>query len=657
MRIGFPLLNRLKADLHTHTHRDLKSKKLQNLTISQLNFVPLESVSGQAAIVATINASTEGLSITADRISIAAATSFAAGYDPTDKVDEEGGSYDSAASGARVRIFPDSNTGIQVIDDAANDVFKVMVGGADVGDVTIGNYAGSQGVKWDKSAGTFDIKGSMTAGAISGITLSIGAGNDIFKVDANGNVWWGHTNLSSAVAKILKTGVATLTKLTAVGTLTSASGTGERIIISPTEVKFYNDDNVNTGRISGGPTGTSALHFKVGTNIKLLLEAAQLQLRFGTALWINDSDNSDYIRLQHDGSRGIMAVTGNQNLWFQGGGGFIVRDGGILQAKASNNTDYIQLRHDGDNAFIEVVDPPINVQIVGGSACNFNLKYGGYFKAYNAANTHYCSLHQDTTNNAYVGNTSGGGFLWLRGNGGTTDIYLRHDINSLRPADNELCYLGTNSNEWKEIWAADTSVNHADIAEKLKVAPQYKLSKTELKFKANKRAENLDVIKKLREKDFSNLRMSNPKNSEEIRKPTKEEQEAEREKQIRNVIKMESDYFKTTEIISKIPFGSVVVITKDGIVPSEMEDDYRYAGVISENPGVKIGSKKKGPFVAFGGVVSCRVIGKVKAGQTLTTAPGGCAQYSANPKVGALVGKALEDKETTDEGLIDIWVK
>lgn len=131
------------------------------ITTTELNFTPLFSFGGTGAVIATINASSEGINIDADNIAISGATTFDSGFDPTTKVDEVGGTYDSAASGARVRIFPDANTGIQIIDDAATDVFKVIVGGTNVGDVIIGDFVGGSGVKWDKGAGTFEIKGNL----------------------------------------------------------------------------------------------------------------------------------------------------------------------------------------------------------------------------------------------------------------------------------------------------------------------------------------------------------------------------------------------------------------------------------------------------------------------------------------------------------------
>ena len=117
------------------------------------------------------------------------------------KLNAVGGSYDSAASGARVRIFPDADTGIQVIDDAAADVFKTIVGGTHVGDVIIGNYSGGQGIFYDKSAGVTTLKGGLavsylTAGSITSkaITLAVSAGAGDSKIQAGKTDFGDNTN-------------------------------------------------------------------------------------------------------------------------------------------------------------------------------------------------------------------------------------------------------------------------------------------------------------------------------------------------------------------------------------------------------------------------------------------------------------------------------
>ena len=159
-----------------------------SVTTTQLNFVPVQSTD----VIAKINASAEGITIEADNIAISGSTTFSAGYDPAAKVDEVAGTYASAASGARVLIFPDANTGIQVIDDAAADVFKCVVGGANVGDVVIGNYSGNQGAMWDKSAGTFNVRGGLnaddiTAGTLSGIVVQTSGTNDRVVLSSTNN--------------------------------------------------------------------------------------------------------------------------------------------------------------------------------------------------------------------------------------------------------------------------------------------------------------------------------------------------------------------------------------------------------------------------------------------------------------------------------------
>ena len=74
------------------------------ITVSGISFVPLESSTGNRGdIVATINASTEGLVITGNLIQINGTTTFSAGYNPTTKV---------AAGGAAA----DVNAGVTTID-------------------------------------------------------------------------------------------------------------------------------------------------------------------------------------------------------------------------------------------------------------------------------------------------------------------------------------------------------------------------------------------------------------------------------------------------------------------------------------------------------------------------------------------------------------
>lgn len=86
----------------------------------------------------------------------------------------EGTGIRSNINGARLEIYPESDKtiGTAIYDDAGAVVFRVLIGGTDVGDVVIGDYAGNQGIFYDKSAGTITFKGGgiiTDHGALSGL--------------------------------------------------------------------------------------------------------------------------------------------------------------------------------------------------------------------------------------------------------------------------------------------------------------------------------------------------------------------------------------------------------------------------------------------------------------------------------------------------------
>jgi len=195
-----------------------------SVTTAQLNFTPV--IDG--TIIASINASEEGIQISGEHIAISGSTTFSSGYDPITKVNKLGGSYASASSGARVLIFPDTNTGLQIIDDGGADVFKAIIGGTNVGDVIIGNYTGGQGIFYDKSEAKTIFKGSMIAGNITGVaitggTISIGNLNNIFKADSNG-IYLGNSTFASAPFRVDMAGNLTATSATITGAITTGAG-------------------------------------------------------------------------------------------------------------------------------------------------------------------------------------------------------------------------------------------------------------------------------------------------------------------------------------------------------------------------------------------------------------------------------------------------
>ena len=62
-------------------------------------------------------------------------------------------------------------------------------------------------------------------------------------------------------------------------------------------------------------------------------------------------------------------------------------------------------------------------------------------------------------------------------------------------------------------------------------------------------------------------------------------------------------------------------------------------------------------LIALQGRVPCKVVGRVKKGDMLTTsATPGYAVKALNPTLGAIIGKALEDKDYGEAGIIEVAV-
>jgi hypothetical protein len=87
--------------------------------------------------------------------------------------------------------------------------------------------------------------------------------------------------------------------------------------------------------------------------------------------------------------------------------------------------------------------------------------------------------------------------------------------------------------------------------------------------------------------------------------------------------------------------------------------DSRLAGVVSTAPGYIMNSELAGTraCIALQGRVPCKVVGQVKKGDMLTTAgiPGHAAK-AIDPRVGTIIGKALEDKDYSEAGVIEVAV-
>ena len=98
---------------------------------------------------------------------------------------------------------------------------------------------------------------------------------------------------------------------------------------------------------------------------------------------------------------------------------------------------------------------------------------------------------------------------------------------------------------------------------------------------------------------------------------------------------------------SPIPPGTVVSFGGSAEVTITMDDmDTRVAGVVSTDPAHVMNSALEGTNVvplALQGRVPCRVLGPVRKGDMMVSAGNGSARAEENPKMGSVIGKALEE--------------
>lgn len=169
----------------------------------------------------------------------------------TEEIAISGRTVVSAGSGARIMFFPDALTdgyiGLQVIDDAAADVLKVMVGGADVGDVIIGASAGKH-LKFDKSAGTLCFDGTFAANIITASAIAAGT---LTATEINANAQIGGNRIKITATTVFDADVIIKGILTAGGGIKTSAAGNDRIEIggsSEESIRFYQGGTLR-GRI------------------------------------------------------------------------------------------------------------------------------------------------------------------------------------------------------------------------------------------------------------------------------------------------------------------------------------------------------------------------------------------------------------------------
>ena len=116
--------------------------------------------------------------ITADKITVTQLSALTANLGTITAGSVTGTTIQTSGAGSRV-VMDTSN--LKAYDTYAENMFNLEMTGANAGDVTIGNYNSGAGMKWDRSAFQFNVKGAITAtsGNFTG-TMNVGMAGKVY---------------------------------------------------------------------------------------------------------------------------------------------------------------------------------------------------------------------------------------------------------------------------------------------------------------------------------------------------------------------------------------------------------------------------------------------------------------------------------------------
>jgi hypothetical protein len=105
--------------------------------------------------------------------------------------------------------------------------------------------------------------------------------------------------------------------------------------------------------------------------------------------------------------------------------------------------------------------------------------------------------------------------------------------------------------------------------------------------------------------------------------------------------------------------GTVLVFGGEfEVTQSTRSCDNRVAGVVSTAPAYKMNEQlETGIYVALTGRVPCQVVGTISKGDMLVSSDiPGVATYAGTPVIGTVIGKALENYNSDQVGVIEVVV-
>ena len=229
------------------------------------------------------------------------------------------GTYSSTATAAaaKIQLMPVDSPTVGIVAYASNGttiVFKVEVSGTNVGDVTIGNYAGGYGMLWDQSAGRLYIKGDLTAGNIDADRITSGTLST--------------SRIPNLSADKITTGTLDADDVTIVNLSATSITTG---ILNGTTVSItnLNASNIVTGTLTVGSGGAGQIY----ANRSSASATGYYTWVGGSKIWV---DSLNYMGFTSTGERFYFYTSDRIYALFQRGAyasfysGVAVSGGGVI---------------------------------------------------------------------------------------------------------------------------------------------------------------------------------------------------------------------------------------------------------------------------------------------------------------------------------------
>jgi hypothetical protein len=246
------------------------------ITTAKLNFTPVQNTN----VVASINASAEGIQISGARISISGSTTFSAGYDPTGKITSGGAAADVNANATTIsggKITANSITAAQI---TAGTITTSLLNFTPVQNTNVIASINASGEGIQITGSRIAINGSTTFSAGYDPTGKIPVGGATADVNAYGTTIDG-SRITTGTITATQISVSSLSALTAnLGSVTAGTidigSSGNRVQLNSTGIKV--------GQITIDGTGTqNTIYFSYSYPVTITGGAAAASIIIGPA--------------------------------------------------------------------------------------------------------------------------------------------------------------------------------------------------------------------------------------------------------------------------------------------------------------------------------------------------------------------------------------